>query len=159
MRSPATAGVIVVFLVASIVAGGIALFNALRAGYLGQFFRPHTVMMLDLSVELLERHKDNEGRYPDALDSAKEYLRDGEIFPDMDFMGPLKLGERVRHFYYETEEHGQVYYLFGIGLDGEPFTDDDVYPTREATENSDGFKKPEINANKRMQQTRLTPAR
>ncbi len=146
MRAPAVVGVIVIALILVLVAVGVALFNALGSGYLGQLFKPHTVMMLDLSVTLVERYKDAQGHYPETLESSKKYLVEGEIFPDMDFMGPLKMGERVRHFYYAPTEDGASYYLFGIGLDDEPFTDDDVYPSKSATEQSDGFVEPEINA-------------
>ena len=146
MRAPAVIGVIVLALILVLVAVGVALFNALGSGYLGQLFKPHTVMMLDLSVNLVERYKDAQGRYPETLERAKQYLKEAEVYPDMDFMGPLKMGERVRHFYYAPIEDGRRYYLFGIGLDDEPFTDDDVYPSKGATEQSDGFLEPEINA-------------
>ncbi len=137
---------VVVTLLAALIFGGIALFNALESGHLGHFLRPHTIMMLDKSIEIIERYKNTRGEYPDSLDRTKAYLKEGEIFPDMDFMGPLKLGERVRHFYYELKDNGEDYYLFGVGMDSKPFSEDDVYPTDSAIEKSDGFKKPKPGA-------------
>ena len=137
---------VVITLLAALIFGGIALFNALESGHLGHFFRPHTIMMLDKSIEVIERYKNARGEYPNSLDSTKTYLKESEIFSDMDFMGPLKLGERVRHFYYELQDNGEEYYLLGVGMDGKPFSEDDVYPTDSAIEKSDGFKKPYIGA-------------
>jgi len=137
---------IVVTLVTAIVLGGIALFNTLESGQLGNLFKRHTVMMLDKSVEMVERYKNAKGQYPVSLENARAYLKEGEIYPDLDFMGPIRLGERVRHFHYEQRNDGEEYYLFGIGLDGDPFSNDDVYPTSSAVDKSDGFSRLEIGA-------------
>lgn len=146
MRTSTIIGIVAVTLMVVILVGGVALFNALESGHLGSLFRLHTVMMLDKSVELVERYRSSEGRYPETLARARPYLKAGEVYPDLDFMGPLKFGERVRHLYYEPGGNGKDFFLFGVGLDDKPFTGDDVYPTNSATDKSDGFKKPEIRA-------------
>ena len=125
---------------------GMAVMNVLKTGKLGYFFEPHTVMMLDKSVEMLERYKTDEGDYPIKLENVKDYLNESEVFIDGDFMGPMEFGEKLRPFHYERLDEENAYYLFGIGLDGVPFTEDDVYPGEGAVETSAGFRKPDSGA-------------
>ena len=121
---------------------GMAVMNVMKTGKLGMFFEPHTVMMLDKSVEMLERYKTDQSNYPIKLENVKDYLSEDELFINGDFMGPMNFGEKLRPFHYERLDEGNAYYLFGIGLDGVPFTEDDVYPGEGAIETSAGFKKP-----------------
>lgn len=125
---------------------GMAFMNVLKTGKLGFFWEPHTVMLLNKSVELLERYKSSQGEYPAKLENLKNNLKEGEIFLNGDPMGPMVFGEKLRPFYYELIEEGGSYYLFGIGLDGKAFSEDDVYPSEEIIKNGTGFKKPDIGA-------------
>ena len=145
MQTSTVIGVVATLIVVIII-GTVALFNALQSGHLGYIFRPHTVMMLDRSIEMVERYKSAWGQYPKTLGNTRTFLKEGETFPDLDFMGPLKFGERIRHLHYEPIGNGEAYYLFGVGLDDKPFSEDDVYPTNGAIEKSNGFRKLEVSA-------------
>ena len=142
------AGIILLLVVAIVVIpqAGMAFMNVLKTGKLGFLWEPHTVMMLDKSVELLERYRSSQDEYPIKLENVKDLLKEGEVFLNGDPMGPMIMGEKLRPLHYERLEEDKSYYLFGIGLDGKPFSEDDVYPNEEAVKNSAGFKKPDTGA-------------
>lgn len=120
--------------------------NTLKTGTFGFFWKPHTVVILNHSTAMIERYKSEQGEYPTKLENVKDNLNEGEVFLYGDPMGPMIFGEKLRPLHYERLEEGKAYYLFGIGLDGQPFSKDDVYPDQEAIKDSVGFRKPEIGA-------------
>lgn len=77
-------------------------------------------------VPLIEFYKIQNRRYPESLKELQESLPK-ESFVFVFDPTVLEVGEKQRYFYYEPvgEDH---YYLRGLGLDGKPFTDDDIVP-------------------------------
>jgi hypothetical protein len=79
-------------------------------------------------VKSIEFYKLQNGIYPVSLDElAKSQKKSDEpIF----IMDPTIVGPRVqgREFYYEVTKDGSSYYLLGVGIDGIPFTSDDILP-------------------------------
>ena len=103
-------------------------------------------MILNHSTAMIERYKNERGEYPIELENVKAILAEDEVFIYGDPMGPMVFGEKLRPLYYERLKEGESFYLFGIGLDGQPFSEDDVYPDPEVIKESVGFRKPNIGA-------------
>jgi hypothetical protein len=82
-------------------------------------------MNLASTVQAVEFHKLQTGRYPDALADLREALpRDSmPVFVDPSGV-PFR---KPRLFYYERLDDDH-YYLLGVGPDDQPFTADDVLP-------------------------------
>ena len=86
--------------------------------------------LLDL-IESIEHFKRQNGRYPHSLQemqSQSEYPM--SIQDPMDIRGS-------RPFHYELDPFGEFYYLLSAGIDGLPYTQDDILPgvSREQQEN------------------------
>ena len=80
-------------------------------------------------VQALELYKTQNGYYPESLKLLKE------SFPKWTWLviydaSILRIEER-RYFYYEIIDKDH-YYLLGVGLDGMPFTSDDILPKIQA---------------------------
>lgn len=81
---------------------------------------------LNAVVPEIEFYKTQNGKYPESLKVLKESLPKGSFVSVFD-PTLVKLGEEQKYFFYERvgEDH---YYLRGAGVDGTPFTDDDIVP-------------------------------
>jgi hypothetical protein len=82
-----------------------------------------TINSLAPSIEL---YKIQNGSYPESLKVLQRSLpKDG--FVTVFDPSAVTLGGEPRYFFYERvgEDH---YYLRGLGLDGKPFTEDDIVP-------------------------------
>jgi len=84
-------------------------------------------------MKSVEVYRLTHGEYPDSLHALDEGQGIERNYGDTT-VGPAfsfrfwEYREPQSEFYYSRLEDGSRYHLFGIGLDGEPFTDDDVYP-------------------------------
>jgi hypothetical protein len=81
---------------------------------------------LDGLVPAIEHFRQTRGRYPDSLEELQPTLgpaSESAIYDPSD----VSLRESPREFFYAREGR-EGYYLRGIGLDGEPFTRDDLLP-------------------------------
>ncbi|MFO1195993.1 MAG: hypothetical protein U1E86_03355 [Burkholderiaceae bacterium] len=81
---------------------------------------------LDGLVPAIERFRGARGRYPDSLAELQPTLgpeNESAIYDPSD----VTLRQAPREFFYAREGR-DAYYLRGIGLDGVPFTPDDLLP-------------------------------
>jgi len=83
---------------------------------------------LDSLVQSIEYYKVQHGTYPESLKALQESLpKDSLVSILVHDLTEVKSGLHQRYFFYERvgEDH---YYLRSLGLDGQPFTSDDIVP-------------------------------
>jgi len=97
-------------------------------GFGGKNFEPHAISAMTSLIRTIEYIKIQNSLYPNNMDEIRASLKEGEMVFSYDVSGPVKMGEQQRDFYYEVINEGNNYLLFGIGVDGTPFTEDDIYP-------------------------------
>lgn len=85
-------------------------------------------------VQSIEFYKVQNGRYPEDLDALKESLPENSFVFIYDATQAGFGGEPQLYYYDPFNE--EEYYLLGVGLDGVPFTSDDILP---AIDNSAGI--------------------
>jgi hypothetical protein len=125
-------------LLALLGAGGIAFTVLLYGGlfYLGfiqrggiydEMRRRMAQTQLNSLVPTIEFHKVATGAYPRSLEELQKSQPKNSFVFVIDPIDMTVFGRAPRPFYYERvgEDH---YYLRSAGLDGAPFTDDDVVP-------------------------------
>jgi len=78
-------------------------------------------------AQAIEFHKTQNGNYPPSLEELKKSLPKESLTFIND---PSHVGMNVepRNFYYELDKSATHYYLLGVGVDGQPFTSDDILP-------------------------------
>lgn len=117
--------------------GGIALTVFLYGGLFyagfiqkGGFFDGLRAQMAQINitslVQSIELHKVRHGAYPPSLEDLRDALPEHAwVFVRDPTTGGF--GGQSRYFHYQRvgEAH---YYLLGLGVDGEPFTPDDILP-------------------------------
>jgi hypothetical protein len=82
-------------------------------------------------VQAIEFYKLQNGAYPPVLSDLVKSQSQGQ--PVMIIDPTTMVGNsQPREFYYELTKDGSGYYLLGIGVDGTPFTSDDLLPKIEA---------------------------
>lgn len=74
----------------------------------------------------IEGYQAMHGSYPESLEALAKGLPSGTLLFINDPMAGSRLGEHPRFFYERADE--DHYYLLGVGMDGIPFTDDDILP-------------------------------
>ncbi len=84
-------------------------------------------------VRNIEYFKLQNGVYPKSMDEIRASLKEGEMIFSFDVSGPAVMEGKQRDFYYEVINDGNNYFLFGIGVDSTPFTEDDIYPLIDPT--------------------------
>lgn len=97
-------------------------------GFFTKGFEPHAISTMTNLVRTIEYYKLQNSRYPENLNELRSTLKEGELVMTYDVSGPAKLGEHHREFHYEIIGDGKKYLLFGVGSDGIPFTNDDIFP-------------------------------
>ncbi|MFZ1414941.1 MAG: hypothetical protein WAS73_10250 [Defluviicoccus sp.] len=77
-------------------------------------------------VPSIEFYKTQNGKYPESLEALQGWLPK-EGFVSVFDPSIAGLGAQPRYFFYERvgDDH---YYLRGLGVDGKPFTPDDIVP-------------------------------
>lgn len=92
-----------------------------NGGVWGKF----SVTLLTRLVHTIEYYKIENGEYPVRLTKMKEELSNDSMIMIYD---PLFFFvKRQRVFYYRIIDKDH-YYLFSVGVDNKPFTEDDIYP-------------------------------
>lgn len=86
-------------------------------------------------VQTIEFYKIQNGNYPDSLEVLKKSLPEDSIVFVHD-PAVVQIGGEPRYYHYEKIDQDH-YYLLGVGLDGQPYTSDDVLPNIEINQNSD----------------------
>ncbi|HWB59491.1 MAG TPA: hypothetical protein VG733_08365 [Chthoniobacteraceae bacterium] len=99
-----------------------------RGGAVDKARAKETPLILNRAVADLEAYKAGHGHYPASLQEASA----GSMRLRTDFTDPIAI-ERLefsnQFFYYELSPDGASYYLRSVGLDGKPFTADDIVPS------------------------------
>ncbi len=86
-------------------------------------------MMLNELVKNIEYYKIQNGKYPEKLENLTEGKEERKILYFYDPISSDFGGKKPKTFYYELIDNGRHYYLLSSGLDGMPFTEDDLYPS------------------------------
>ena len=89
------------------------------------------------TINAIEAYKARFGSYPNSIEDLKEVSNDPWIIIDQLQVVNTKTQDNT--FYYENK--GDHYYLFSKGVDGQPFTADDIFPIIENSGNI-GYRKP-----------------
>jgi len=79
---------------------------------------------LDELVKNIEFYKKEFGSYPDSLE---ELTKDQQFLFIKDPVQTFTKSKYGNNYYYRNE--GNKYLLFAMGVDGVPFTKDDIYPS------------------------------
>lgn len=115
--------------------GGV--FDELRTKMVQEQQLPNT-------VNAIEGYKARFGKYPEKIEDLKKVANDPWIIMDqLQLVNQALTGQNLSeqsYFYYENK--GDTYYLFSRGIDGQPFTQDDVFPIINETAGSLGYRKP-----------------
>ena len=119
--------------------GGLFYFGFMQRGGVYDDLRTTMVQETQLpnTINAIEAYKARFGSYPEKIDDLKKVSNDPLIVVDQLQAANLKTEDNT--FYYENK--GDYYYLFSKGVDGQPFTEDDVFPVMEDAGNI-GYRKP-----------------
>ncbi len=93
------------------------------------------------TINAIEAYKARFGEYPNAIEEL-EMISD-DPFVIVDLLQVVMGNDKNPNYYYEYR--GNHYYLFSRGVDGLPFTDDDVFPVIKGNPLTIGFRRPGIN--------------
>ena len=118
-------------------AGGIAftviLYSALfyfgfaqRGGIYDELRKKLAQSSITSLVQVVEFYKVENGEYPESLEVLRESLPKDSLTFVLD-PTDIQIGEKSRNFYYRLVDDNH-YHLLGVGVDGQPFTDDDILP-------------------------------
>jgi hypothetical protein len=77
-------------------------------------------------VQAIAFCKTQHGNYPESLEMLKNSLPENSMVFVYD-ASDVKRGGEPRYYHYELIDDVH-YYLLGVGVDGQPFTDDDILP-------------------------------
>ena len=116
----------------TVILYGVILPTAMNNESFSKGFEPHAISAMTSLVTHVEYFKLQHGKYPINLDELRSNQKEGEMVFSYDVSGGMKMGDKPRDFYYEVINSGNNYLLFGIGIDGVPFTNDDIYPLIDA---------------------------
>jgi hypothetical protein len=115
--------------------GGLFYFGTVQRGGVYDGLRVRLAQStINELVPSIEFYRIQQGRYPQSLKALKEFLGK-ESFVFVFDPSVVDLKAQPRYFFYERvgADH---YYLRGLGIDGKPFTNDDVLPQVTSTTNS-----------------------
>jgi len=112
--------------------GGLFYFGSIQRGGVYDSLREEMAEHnLSSLVQTIEFYKLQNDVYPSSLSKLAESQSEGQpvfIFDPT----TMVTNSEPRTFYYELTEDGSGYYLLGVGIDGIPFTSDDLLPKIEA---------------------------
>jgi len=117
----------------SVILYGVILPGMLNNTNFSKKFEPHAISSMTSLVRNIEYFKLQNGVYPKSMDEIRASLKEGEMIFSFDVSGPAVMEGKQRDFYYEVINDGNNYFLFGIGVDSTPFTEDDIYPLIDPT--------------------------
>ena len=104
----------------------------------GTFIRGKlTQLILDNIQVNVENYKIKYGEYPESLEGLKKISSDGAADFTYDLMD-IKGGFSPKQLYYKKVDNTH-YYLRSLGVDGIPFTDDDMLPQLPVSEQPSGL--------------------
>lgn len=112
----------------SVILYGVVLPGIFKSTDFSKQFEPHAISAMTSLVRNIEYIKLQQGAYPESMEEIRANLKEGELVFTFDLSGPATMGDTQRDFYYEVINDGSNYLLFGLGVDGKPFTEDDIYP-------------------------------
>lgn len=98
----------------------------LHGGILDRLVTVFTQAGVDALVEPIELHKEKFGTYPDSLSALQKAQTQGIILTILDPTN-VKISRKLTDYYYQRTVDGH-YFLRSLGIDGRPFTADDVVP-------------------------------
>lgn len=84
-------------------------------------------------VQAIEFYKTQNGHYPESLEVLRQSLPENSMVFVHD-PTDVQMGGEPRYYHYELKGQNH-YYLLGVGLDGKPYTNDDVLPSIELNQN------------------------
>lgn len=83
-------------------------------------------MQLNSLVQTIEFYKLQNGNYPESLETLRQSMLPNQTIAINDPMISTK--DDLKPFHYELLDQETAYYLFSVGKDGLPFTQDDIRP-------------------------------
>ncbi|MFT4261029.1 MAG: hypothetical protein ACMXX9_01200 [Candidatus Woesearchaeota archaeon] len=98
---------------------------------------------LPTTVNAIEAYKVRFGEYPESLENLSKISNDPFLVIDQIQMAKSMFRDNEGSsltFYYQN--NGDTYYLFSKGIDGIPFTDDDVFPVFRSDIGDIGYREP-----------------
>ena len=111
-----------------ILYGGLYYFGFVKRGGVYDESRKKLAKdQLTKLVQTIEYYKVQYDEYPSSLKELKNKLSNKNLFIK-DIMAVNSEKEEVRLYYYKLLKNGKSYYLFSLGIDGIPFTKDDILP-------------------------------
>ena len=126
--------------------GSLFYFGFIKRGGIYDELRTKTIQEQQLpnTINAIEAYKARFGKFPDKIEDLKQISNDPFIMVDqLQVLGQLSKkpkNEVDNYFYYENRE--DYYYLFSKGIDGLPFSKDDVFPIINLSAGKTGYKKP-----------------
>ena len=117
----------VVGILVTVVLYGVILPSKFNDPEFSKKFEPHAKSAMTSIIRHVEYFKLQNSRYPKSMEELKTTLKEGELVFMHDVSAPGKFGEQ-RDFFYKVVNEGNNYLLLGVGVDGIPLTNDDIYP-------------------------------
>jgi len=120
--------------------GGLFYFGFVKRG--GMYDNLRTGMVksqLPNTINAIESYKVRYGKYPDTIEDLSKIA---DAFSYTDPLQIVGFENRTTTYYYENK--GSYYYLFSKGVDGQPFTKDDVFPEFKESPGNIGYRKPNM---------------
>lgn len=125
--------------------GSLFYFGFMQRGGVYDELRSQMVSERNLpnTVNTIEAYKARFGKYPDKIEDLKEISDDPFVMTDpMQFVRNAFKSGGTEDDYFYYQNNGDTYYLFSKGVDGQPFTEDDVYPKMIGALGNLGYRKP-----------------
>ncbi|WP_415397015.1 type II secretion system protein GspG [Sulfurimonas sp. CS5] len=108
--------------------------NIQRGGLYDELREKLAVTTITSLVQAIEFYKTQNGKYPKSLEALQIALpKDSMVFVNDPTGVPLT--DKPRYFHYELKDESH-YYLLGVGIDGNPYTNDDILPDIKVDNNS-----------------------
>ena len=126
--------------------GSLFYFGFIQRGGIYDNLRTQMVQEQQLpnTINAIEAYNARFGKYPDKISDLKKISSDPWIYIDqLQLVKQAFNGQNESeqtYFYYENKR--DTYYLFSKGVDGQPFTQDDVFPLDNSTLGNIGYRHP-----------------
>jgi len=95
------------------------------------------------TINAIEAYKVRFGKYPDTIEDIKKISNDPFVIIDqMQMIKKALESNRDNDTYFYYQNNGETYYVFSKGVDGQPFTEDDIFPKLTGDLGDVGYRKP-----------------
>jgi len=113
-----------------------------RGGKAGLYSEMVSKQILPDAAYTIEVYKVRFGKYPDSIKDIEEISIYSMIEDPIQPYNNSYKTDKDKDVYFYYQNNGETYYIFSKGIDGQPFTEDDIYPIFRGDLGNMGYRKP-----------------